>query len=373
MFHVKPPSGALGFLEDAIEGARADGLLRERGEPLPAAAGPGFDSNDYLGLAWETAVSANAGSGASRLLGGDHPIHRELEAESARLVSMQDALVFSSGYAANLGLLACLAGPSDVIVSDALNHASIIDGARLSRARVVVVPHLDVDAVDAALAAPRAGRAFVVTESYFSMDADIPDLAHLRESCDRHGAALIVDEAHALGVLGPQGKGLCAKAGIRPDVLIGTYGKAFGAAGAFVAGSKTLTTWCWNRARSFVFSTAMSPGLAATALNGLRRAEEEPHRRERVLSSARRLRAGMAALGLSVPGEGPILPWHVGEARKAVELASDLSARGMVARAVRPPTVPPGTSRLRLTVTARHTAADLEKALATITAVVHAG
>ncbi len=360
MKHETTP--ALRFLEESLVEVRRQGLLRERPPPSDDD-GVSFSSNDYLGLARRTVGGWRAGSGASRLLGGDRPVHRDLERASAELVGQDDALVFSSGYAANVGTIAALAGPGDLVVSDALNHASIIDGARLSRARVAVVPHLDVDAVERALAGRREGRAFVVTESYFSMDADTPDLRALRTLCDGAEAALIVDEAHALGVLGPGGRGICAERGIRPDVLIGTYGKAFGAAGAFVAGCEALTLWLWNRARSFVFSTGVGPAVAAAALDNLRRAAAEPERRDRVLWAATTLRAGMERLGLRVAGYGPILPWILGDAQQAWETASDLQGRGLNVRAVRPPTVPPGTARIRLTVTAEHASADLERAL----------
>lgn len=355
---------ALAFLDEAIAEARRQHLLRERGAaPVGPRVGPSFCSNDYLDLASIVGAAGATGAGASRLLGGDQPVHRHLEAAAAELVGAEDSLVFSSGYAANLGVLSALATSRDLIVSDALNHASIIDGARLSRARVHVVPHLDTAAVARALEAPRDGRAFVVTESYFSMDADTPDLGELRRICDRSGAALVVDEAHALGVLGPEGRGLCAMAGVAPDVLVGTFGKAFGAAGAFVAGSKSLVLWCWNRARSFVFSTGLSPALAEGALRGLWTAGAEPWRRERALAAASNLREGMRRLGLHTLGDGPIVPWVVGESERALELSGRLREQGLDVRAIRPPTVPAGTARLRITVTAAHAPADVERAL----------
>jgi 8-amino-7-oxononanoate synthase len=249
------------------------------------------------------------------------------------------------------------------VVSDALNHASIIDGARLSRARVHVVPHLDVQAVEAALASRAEARAFVVTESYFSMDADSPDLGALRQVSDRHGAALLVDEAHALGVLGPGGRGRCVEAGIEADAVMGTFGKAFGAGGAFVAGCPALMSWLWNRARSFVFSTGLSPTVAAAALHGLRRAEMEPERRQRVLAAASLLREGMVRLGVVPAGFGHIVPWVLGEPGRALRTAIALRERGLDVRAIRPPSVPTGTARMRLTVTARHGVADIEEAL----------
>jgi 8-amino-7-oxononanoate synthase len=363
MFHVKhgtPP--ALAFLDEALDRARREDLLRERG---PAGDPPGisFCSNDYLALALAPAPPAPSGAGASRLVGGDRAIHADLEAAAAELVGQPSALVFTSGYAANLGVLSALAGPGDLVVSDALNHASIIDGARLSRARVEVVPHLDVAAVARTLDGRRERRAFVVTESYFSMDADSPDLAGLRAVCDRAGAALVVDEAHAVGVLGPDGRGLCAEAGIAPDVLVATFGKAFGAAGAFAAGCHTLTRWLWNRARSFVFSTGLSPVVSAAALAGMRRASDEPRRRQQVQAAAAQLREGLAGLGLRVPGAGHIVPWVVGEAGAAMRIAGTLRERGLDVRAIRPPSVPAGTARLRLTVTAAHRSQDIEHAL----------
>ncbi|MGH7439646.1 MAG: aminotransferase class I/II-fold pyridoxal phosphate-dependent enzyme, partial [Polyangiaceae bacterium] len=260
-----PP--ALHFLEEALSEASRQHLFRDR-PALRPGGGPSFCSNDYLGLASRLAAPATSGSGASRLVSGERAEHGALEEAVAGLVGLPSSLVFSSGYAANVGLLSSLPRPGDLVVSDALNHASIIDGIRLSKCRVAVVPHLDVGAVEAALGDRGAGRAFVVTESYFSMDADSPDLRALRAVCDRHGAALLVDEAHAIGVLGPGGAGLCAEQGVVPDALVGTFGKAFGAAGAFVAGCEPLTQWLWNTARSFVFSTGMSPVVAAAALEG---------------------------------------------------------------------------------------------------------
>jgi 8-amino-7-oxononanoate synthase len=253
-----------------------------------------------------------------------------------------------------------LAAPGDLVVSDALNHASIIDGARLSRAHVAVVPHLDVEATEATLRARTEARAFVVTESYFSMDGDSPDLRALRAVCDTHGAALVVDEAHALGVLGPDGRGVCAGAGVRADVVVGTFGKAFGAAGAFVAGCPELIAWLWNRARSFVFSTGLSPVLASAALHGLRRAGAQPWRRIAAVDAALRLRRGLASLGVPAPGYGHVIPLVLGESARAVEVARLVRARGMGVRAIRPPSVPSETARLRLTTTAAHGPGDVD-------------
>jgi 8-amino-7-oxononanoate synthase len=363
-FHVKqgtPP--ALGFLDDALASAARESLLRGRPAPAPAT-GPSFSSNDYLGLAARLAGGHSSGCGASRLITGERQEHVDLESAAADLVGLPAALVFTSGYAANVGLLSALARPGDLVVSDALNHASIIDGIRLSRARTAVVPHLDLGAVEIALRDRGAGRAFVVTESYFSMDADGPDLAALRGLCDAHGAALIVDEAHALGALGPEGRGLCAQAGVVPDAMVGTFGKSFGAAGAFVAGCPSLVSWLWNRARSFVFSTGMSPVVAAAALDGIQTAGVETFRRQRLAAAASQLRQGLASLGIEARGFGHVVPWVVGDAKATLDLAAAVQAAGVDARPIRPPSVPPGTARLRLTVTALHSSNDIERAVA---------
>jgi len=322
-----------------------------------------FCSNDYLALASRPPPGRSSGSGASRLVAGERQEHVDLERAVAELVGLPEALVFSSGYAANVGVISALAAPGDILVSDALNHASIVDGARLSRAQTLVVPHRDVAAVADALKARGSRRAWVVTESYFSMDADVPDLRALRSICDEYGAALVVDEAHALGVLGPDGRGLCHEAGVIPDALVGTFGKAFGAAGAFVAGCPALAQWLWNRARTFVFSTGLSPAVAAAARAGVEASLKEPERRGRVLAAANQLRRGLTELGVSPRGIGPIVPWVIGDPAKAVRLAKGLREAGIDVAAIRPPSVPAGTARLRLTVTAAHGEADVARAL----------
>jgi 8-amino-7-oxononanoate synthase len=367
MFHVKQETpAALRFVDHALSDLRARGLFRER--PLPSAGGAmSFCSNDYLGLASLPAPPRPSGAGASRLVSGERSEHRELEGLVASLVRLPESLAFSSGYAANVGTLAALATEGDLIVSDALNHASIIDGARLSKARIEVVPHLDVAAMKRVLEQPRSGRAFVVTESYFSMDADSPDLAALRRICDARDAGLVVDEAHALGVLGPEGRGLCAEHGVVPDALVGTFGKAFGAAGAFVAGCPSLVSFLWNRARTFVFSTGLSPAVSSAAAHAIRVASEDSRLRNRAVAAANRLRSGMTDLGIPLGGFGHIIPWIVGDPARALRIADLLRQQGMDVRAIRPPSVPEGTARLRLTVTAAHEDADIDRALACIT------
>jgi 8-amino-7-oxononanoate synthase len=318
-------------------------------------------SNDYLGLAAanvsrETGVQVGApGAGASRLVHGTRPTLVQLEAQLADWVSLRSSLLFASGYAANIGLLSAIGLPDTVILSDRLNHASIIDGCRLSRAHVEVFPHLDHAAVERALRTTANARCrWVVTESCFSMDGDGPDLRALRRICDDYGAGLIVDEAHALGVFGPSGAGRCAEAGIVPDALVGTLGKAVGTQGAFVAGSEALRSLLWNRARSFVFSTATSPLLAGVTLLHVERARAAENLRMRLRTLAAVLRARLTDLGISVgPGlQGPILPILIGDNAATVSAAAALEAEGILAQAIRPPTVPDGGARLRLTVSA---------------------
>jgi 8-amino-7-oxononanoate synthase len=333
-------------------------------------------SNDYLGLAGDPSLAGalaealtrhGTGAGASRLVSGTLPVHREAEASLAAFVGLPAALLFSSGYAANVGLLSSLAGRDDVVFSDALDHASLIDGCRLSRARVVVYPHRDLEALgDLLRARRREGRlALVVTESVFSMDGVSPDLPALRALCDAHDAALVVDEAHALGVLGPAGAGLCRATGVVPDALVGTLGKAFGLSGAFVAGRAALVRWLENRARSFVFSTGAPPVLAAGALAALDLVRRADDRRARVLRHAARLRRELAAQGWVVrEGDSAIVPVILGEAERAVAVSALLLERGVFVQAIRPPTVGEGTSRLRLVPTAAHTEGQIDHVVA---------
>ena len=353
---------ALRHLEgDLLELERAT-LRRTRPAPVDPSV-VSFCSNDYLGLAAQPlSLETLPGSGAARLIAGEHREHQTLERVTAQWLGYESALLFTSGYAANLGLLSSLAHPGDLVVSDQRNHASIIDGIRLSKAEVAVVPHLDVEATAAALAKHPTGRRWVVTEGYFSMDADTPDLRALREVCDAHDAALLVDDAHALGVLGPDGKGACAAQGVLPDVLVGTFGKAFGAGGAFVAGSAHLTDWLWNRARSFVFSTGISPLVAAAALHGWETARANPNLRARTLAAAESLRASLGRLGIEVAGYGHIVPVIMGAPEAAVEASRKLAELGIHVQAIRPPTVAPGTSRLRIAANARMGEAELTKA-----------
>lgn len=325
-------------------------------------------SNDYLGFA-RVAVSREtllacagspSGAGASRLIHGTAQEHLELERELAEWVGLPSSLIFTSGFAANVGVIGGLGGR---ILSDALNHASIIDGCRLARAAVEIIPHLDVIALESALKARHEGPTWVVTESYFSMDGDGPDLRAVRAVCDRFGAGLVVDEAHALGVFGDEGRGRCHAAGVVPDILIGTLGKAVGVQGAFVAGSTELRTWLWNSARSFVFSTAMSPLLARVSLAAVRRVRRSDVLRDRVRSHSDRFRRALRDSSIAIPfgSFGPIVPVLLGDNQHALDAAAALAKAGILTQAIRPPTVPAGEARLRLTLSALMSEDDVDR------------
>jgi 8-amino-7-oxononanoate synthase len=348
----------LRFLGAELTRLEALSLLRSPGETAPGPAAINLSSNDYLGLAAQPLPSAEtvrAGAGASPLVVGSFPEHARAEAAIRSWLEAESATFFTSGYAANVGAISSLVGRGDLILSDRLNHASIIDGCRLSGATVEVFGHLDHAEARRLLAehGPKFRRRLLATESCFSMDGDSPDLAELARACTAHDAVLYVDEAHALGVFGPEGRGLCAATRVRPDVLVGTLGKAVGLQGAFVAGSRDLQRWLWNRARSFVFSTALAPVLAAAVPDRViqvRRADAERRRLEAVASE---LRATLAELGAQVPSvSGPIVPWVLGEADRALAASVRLLEQGIVAKAIRPPTVPPQSSRIRFAASA---------------------
>lgn len=361
------------LLESRLAQLRDRDLLREPESPLlvraqAAAVGRGVSllnaaGNDYLGLGPLPVSRETSGAGASRLLGGSRTPHERLEAALATWLGTESALLFSSGYAANVGVLSALVRPGEAVLSDALNHASIIDGCRLSRGETLVYPHRDLDALGELLAAaPRP--CWVVTEAYFSMDGTSPDVAALRHLCDASGAFLLVDEAHSLGVFGDGGRGLCSRAGVRPDLLTGTFGKAFGAHGAFVAGSRSLRTFLWNQARSFVFSTATSPALAQTILDRLPRVVDGDVARARLQTHGDRLAASLEAAGFETPEgrHGPIFPVLLGSASRAIQAAEHLADHGILAPPIRPPTVPEGSSRVRFTLSAAHSDDDVSRA-----------
>jgi 8-amino-7-oxononanoate synthase len=357
-----------------------------RARPTISAGGPllSFCSNDYLGLAGHPALAAASaaaaardgfGAGASRLVSGDLTAHRALEAALAAFVECSSALVFPSGYQTNVGVISALAGPDDLIASDAANHASIIDGCRLARATVAVYRHADAADADRALGRPGAfRRRLLVTESLFSMDGDVAPLAALAATAERHDAILVIDEAHALGALGPAGRGLAAAAGVRPDVLIGTLGKAFGASGGFAAGPAELRAYLVNRARTFIYTTGLPPAVAAaaTAAVELVAGAEGELRRDRLAANRDRLAAGLRAVGLLTErpagqiSPGPIFPIVLGTEARALEAAGALRARRIFVAAIRPPTVPPGTARLRVTVSSEHRDEEIDRLAAAL-------
>lgn len=340
-----------------------------------------FCSNDYLGLAAHPKIREAAsraladsayGSGASRHISGTTDLHNRAEAALADFVGMPAAVLFSTGYAANLGAVQALVGPGDVIFSDELNHASLIDGCRLSRARVHVYPHRNLGALEQLLHMHRSsGRAaLVLTDAVFSMDGALAPLVELRALSERFGAGLLVDEAHALGVLGPHGRGLCAALGVRPDVLIGTLGKAFGAAGAFAAGPANTAALVKNRARSFVFSTSPPASQAAAALAAVELVRDGDPLREQLQHHAETLHEGLLALGYRLgPHASHILPVLVGDPEPTMRLSAALLEHGIFVHGIRPPTVPAGTSRLRLTPMASHMALHVQQALAAFASV----
>jgi len=305
-------------------------------------------SNDYLGFAGRPVsreTMGKPGAAASRLIHGSTEEHVQLEAELASWVGMESALLFSSTYAANLGLVSALGVPGSVILSDSVNHASLIDGCRLAKAEVRVLPHLDLSALSRALKDQRDSRAcWVITESYFSMDGDAPDLPAMRALCDEHDACLIVDEAHALGVFGPEGAGRCAEVGIKPDVLVGALGKAVGTHGGFVAGSRQLRTFLWNKARSFVFSTAPSPRLADLSRVHVQHVRQADDSRRDLARNVASFRARLldARLPLAPNSFGPIVSVILGDNDRVLSAAARLRNAGVLAQAIRPPTVPIG-------------------------------
>lgn len=362
-------------LEAELADLEAKGLRRRLEQP----SGIDLSSNDYLGLSSHPELARRLaealarmaregeapGAPGSRLLRGNRPRHGRLEQRLARYKGCEAALLFPSGYQANVGMLSALIGPRDRAISDEANHASIIDGMRLSRCHKVIVPHLDAEAVERALAEPfPGGRTFLVTESLYSMDGDIAPLADYASLCEEHGAALVIDDAHATGLYGERGSGLAEHFGVehRAVAITSTFGKALGLGGAFVAGPRPVIDYLVNRCRSFVFSTAQPPLALVGLESALDLAEAEPERRSRVLDLATGLRTLLRERGLDCRGEGgPIVPVVLGEVERALEVARRLRAQGFDVRAIRPPTVPDGTARLRLSVHADHRRNDLER------------
>lgn len=336
-----------------------------------------FCSNDYLGLAADPRVAAAAqtalrdtgtGSGAAALVSGYNREHHALEEALADFLGAEAVLLFSSGWAANLGTLRALAGDDSHLCADALNHASLIDGVRLTKAPYTRVPHADVAAFDQALTAVER-PSYVVTDGVFSMDGDIAPLSDLATVCATHGATLYVDDAHGFGVCGPGGRGSLAAAGLSHadvPVYVATLGKSLGASGAFVAGSRTLIDYLVQRARTWVFSTAPPPAMAAAARAALALLGAEPHRLQALHDNIAHFRAGAAERGIALgPPQGEagahaIQPLVLGDAARTMAASSALFEAGYWVAGIRPPTVPEGTSRLRITLSATHERADIE-------------
>jgi 8-amino-7-oxononanoate synthase len=374
-------------IADRLEELRDSGLYRRlrlvEGRQGPRITLDGREvlllcSNDYLGLAAhprvrgaaaEAAMRWGAGAGASRLISGNMQPHQRLERRIAAFKGYESALLFGSGYLANVGTISALAGRGSVVFSDELNHASIIDGCRLSRAETFVYRHGDVEHLAWGLEQAGGRGALIVTDGVFSMDGHVAPLAELVELSRRHDCRLMVDEAHATGALGPGGRGSVAAAGLsgEVDVVMGTLGKALGSYGAYVCADRETTDYLLNTARSFIFSTAPPPPVTAAGMAALELLEAQPERVEKLSANASTLRSALAAEGLAVgEGSSQIVPIEVGDPERTMELCERILERGVFAQGIRPPTVPAGTSRLRFTVMSTHRREELADAARTV-------
>jgi 8-amino-7-oxononanoate synthase len=375
------------WMQDDLAERERQGLLRIR-RPLQSGQGVhvllrgrqylNFSSNDYLNLASyrrlaraaaAAALRYGTGAGASPLVSGHHPPLRALEHDLAQWEESEAAIVFSSGFATNLAVVSSLAGKGDAIFSDAFNHASLIDGCRLSGAKVYVYRHLDLGHLEEQLvsAGAKARRRLIVSDSVFSMDGDLAPVPELMALADRHDAMLVLDEAHATGILGEHGRGLsevltqCERSSGRL-FKVGTLSKALGTQGGFIIGSRTQIAFLVNHARPYIFSTALSPPTAAAARVAVRVLQAEPQRRVGLLCLAEQLRDDLRALGLGLGNSKcQIVPLILGDSHKAVAVSRRLQSMGLLVPAIRPPSVPEGTARLRISLTAAHTAEDLAR------------
>ncbi|HUI45766.1 MAG TPA: 8-amino-7-oxononanoate synthase [Nitrospirota bacterium] len=333
-------------------------------------------SNDYLGLSFHPALREAAtaalvrygcGAGASRLICGTSEVHAELEERIARFKNTEKAVVYNSGYAANTGIISAIAGPGDIILSDNLNHASIIDGCRLSRAQVAVYRHRDMNHLEDLLRkATSIGRRLIVTDGVFSMDGDIAPLPELVSLSEKHNALLMVDDAHAVGVLGKTGKGTAEHFGLesRVPIQMGTLGKALGSFGAYAAGSRDFINFLINRSRSFIYSTALPPSVCAASIAAIDIVERESGLKKRVWKNRDRLVSGLSRLGVSYgSSESVIIPIVIGDTEKTLNAGNRLFECGIFASAIRPPTVAEGSARVRITVMATHCDDDIDIAL----------
>ena len=334
-----------------------------------------FASNDYLSLANDSRVVAAAveaagrsgwGAGASPLVSGFRPEHEQLSRDLAAFERVKAVALFPTGFAANLGAIAALVGRGDAVYSDRLNHASLVQGARLSCASLRVYPHGDADRLAAMLARDRGRfrRSMIVTDGVFSMDGDLAPLVDLVRVAEQFGAMLLVDEAHGTGIFGPEGRGACAAAGVedRVPIRVGTLSKALGSVGGFVASTNRVIDHLINYSATLIYSTALPPAAAAAASAALRISLAEPARREHLQRMSDRLRRGLGSIGDAIPaGEGPIVPIFLGTAERATNAADRLASLGFLVPAIRPPTVPRGTARLRVSLTALHEEAEVDR------------
>jgi 8-amino-7-oxononanoate synthase len=348
-----------------VHGEARNGRIEREGRSLI-----NFASNDYLALAADPRVVAAAqeaagrygwGAGASPLVTGWRTPHQQLADALAEFEHAESCLLFPTGFAANVGAIVALIGRGDVVYSDRLNHSCLISGSRQSGATVLIYPHADVAELEEMLARDRGRfrRSLIVTDGVFSMDGDIAPMVPLADVAERFGAMLLVDEAHATGVIGPDGRGSAAEYGVaeRITVRVGTFSKALGSIGGFVVGSRRVVEQILNRAPTLIFSTALPPAAAAAAKAALAIARAEPWRRERL--AALRNRLDRAAVGTS-PSQSAVVPLIVGDAERTMSLAAEFRERGLLVPAIRPPSVPDGTSRLRISVSAAHSDEDLE-------------
>ena len=378
-------SNPLQFLDEAMEQIRADGLYRRlrilAGEQKPESVFDGrevinLSSNNYLGLTThpklrEAALRAvkelGVGSGSVRTIAGTMDLHMELERRIAAFKKTEASVVFQSGFTANAGTVSAILGKEDLILSDELNHASIIDGARLSRATIKVFPHRDTAALERLLEETKSyPRRLVITDGVFSMDGDIAPMREIAALARAHGAIMMVDDAHASGVLGRAGRGTVDHFDLhgQVDIQVGTLSKAIGVLGGYVCGSKTLIEYLYHRARPFLFSTSHPPAVAAACLTAFDVLEQEPERIERLWSNTKRFKEGLKRIGFDTGlSETPITPVMVGEADLAMRFSDRLFEKGLFAQGIGFPTVAKGKARLRTIVTATHTEAELDRAL----------
>ena len=380
------PAQPLAYLTEQLDQFRAAGTYqRLRILESASAAESRFDgkevinlaSNNYLGLCThpklieasvEAAKKYGAGSGAVRTISGTMSIHMELEERIAAFKNVEACVVFQSGFAANAGTVSAILTPEDHIISDELNHASIIDGCRLSRAKIHVFPHKDAAAAEKILAQLDSvtGRKLLITDGVFSMDGDIGALPGLADAAEKHGAIMMVDDAHSSGVLGRNGRGTIDHFGLhgRVQVQVGTLSKAIGVLGGYVCGSRDLIEFLYHRARPFLFSTSHPPAVAAACLAAFDVLEQEPERIDTLWDNTRYFKKGLTEAGFNTGiSETPITPVIVGEAKTAHELSRELFAEGVLATGIGFPTVPKGKARVRTIVTATHTKAELDRAL----------